>query len=126
MRSFSPANVFRTPSSMNRVESAYSAESEAMKNGALLLVDDDRRVLESMADWLRSQGHRVDTAASYAQAIAAVGKKNYDLVLADIRLGDGAGFDLLAHCRQAHPTAAVILLTGYGTVESAVEAVRAG
>ncbi len=97
-----------------------------MKNGALLLVDDDRRVLESMADWLRSQGHRVDTAASYAQAVAAVDKKNYDLVLADIRLGDGDGFDLLAHCRSAHPAAAVILLTGYGTAEAAIEAVRAG
>src|SRR5580698_1124786 len=97
-----------------------------MKNGALLLVDDDRRVLESMADWLRSQGHKVDTAANYAQAIAAVDKKAYDLILSDIRLGDGDGFDLLAYCRQAHPATAVILLTGYGTAEGAIEAVRAG
>ena len=97
-----------------------------MKNGALLLVDDDRRVLESMADWLRSQGHRVDTAVSYAQAVAAVDKKTYDLILSDIRLGDGDGFDLLAHCRKTQPATAVILLTGYGTAEAAIEAVRAG
>ena len=97
-----------------------------MKNGTLLLVDDDRRVLESMADWLRSLGHKVDTAASYAQPLAAVDKKPYDVVLADIRLGDGDGFDLLAHCRTACPRAAVILLTGYGTPDAAIEAVRAG
>jgi len=97
-----------------------------MKNGSLLLVDDDRRVLESMAEWLRSQGYRIDVAASYAAGLAAIDRKPYDLVLADIRLGDGDGFDLLAHCRQHSPATAVILLTGYGTVESAVEAVRAG
>ena len=53
-------------------------------------------------------------------------KQTYDLVLSDIRLGDGDGFDLLAHCRKTHPATAVILLTGYGTAEAAIEAVRAG
>ena len=47
-------------------------------------------------------------------------------MLADIRLGDGDGFDLLAHCRQNQPATAVILITGYGTVETAIEAIRAG
>ena len=79
-----------------------------------------------MADWLRGQGYRVDVASSYATAVAAVEKKAYDIVLSDIRLGDRDGFDVLAHCRQQHPQTAVILLTGYGTVESAVEAIRAG
>jgi DNA-binding NtrC family response regulator len=97
-----------------------------MKNGSLLLVDDDHRVLESMADWLRSQGYRVDVAASYAAGLAALERKPYDLVLADIRLGDGDGFDLLAQCRGRFPATSVILLTGYGTVDSAVEAIRAG
>ncbi|HEX4143018.1 MAG TPA: sigma-54 dependent transcriptional regulator [Pirellulales bacterium] len=97
-----------------------------MKSASLLLVDDDHRVLESMADWLRGQGYRVDVAVSHATAVAAVDKKPYDIVLCDIRLGDQDGFEVLAHCRQHHPQTAVILLTGYGTVESAVEAIRAG
>ncbi len=98
-----------------------------MKSASLLLVDDDRRVLESMADWLRSLGYRVDVAASYGTALAALEKKkNYEIVLTDIRLGDGDGFDLLAWCRQNVPQTSVILLTGYGTVESAVEAIHAG
>lgn len=97
-----------------------------MKNGSLLLVDDDRRVLESMADWLRDQGYKLDVAGSYAAALAAVTKKTYDLLLVDIRLADGDGFELLAHCREHHPGVTVILITGYGTVETAVEAIRAG
>jgi len=92
----------------------------------LLLVDDDRHLLCSMADWLRQQGYATDTASTLADAIAAVDRKNYDLVLADIRLGADDGFELLAHCRQHHPNTTVIMITGYGTVESAVEAIRQG
>jgi len=97
-----------------------------MKKGSLLLVDDDRHVLGSMADWLREQGYRVDVATDCASAIAALGRKAFDLALVDIRLPDGDGFDVLAHCRENYPRTSVILLTGYGTVESAVEAIRAG
>ena len=97
-----------------------------MTKGTLLLVDDDRHVLASMAEWLREQGYQVDAAASRAEALAALGRKSYDVVLPDIRLGDGDGFDILAHCRQHHPASAVIMITGYGSVEAAVEAIRAG
>lgn len=94
--------------------------------GTLLLVDDDRHVLASMADWLRDQGYATDTASSLAEGCAAVDRKSYDLVLVDIRLGDDDGFELLAHCRKNRPAAAVIMITGYGSVEAAVEAIRLG
>jgi DNA-binding NtrC family response regulator len=97
-----------------------------MKKGSLLLVDDDRHVLESMAVWLREQDYKVDVAADRAAALAAMSRKAFDLVLADIRLPDGDGFDVLADCRENYPQTSVILLTGYGTVEAAVEAIRAG
>jgi len=98
-----------------------------MKNqAALLLVDDDRHVLSSMAEWLREHGYKIDTAASLAEGIDAVDRKPYDLALVDIRLADRDGFDLLAHIRQARPETSVIMLTGYGSVESAVEAIREG
>ena len=96
------------------------------QQGTLLLVDDDRHVLGSMADWLRDQGYATDTASSLAEGLAAVDRKSYDLALVDIRLGDGDGFDLLAHCRKNYPATAVIMITGYGTVETAVEAIRLG
>ena len=63
-----------------------------MSNGSLLLVDDDRQVLEAMADWLREQGFSLDTADSYAGAMAALTAKPYDLVLADVRLSDVSGY----------------------------------
>ncbi len=92
----------------------------------LLLVDDDRHVLSSMSDWLREQDYKVDTAATLAEGIAAVDRKVYDLALVDIRLGECDGFDLLAHLRKTRPETSVIMLTGYGSVESAVEAIRHG
>jgi len=94
--------------------------------GRLLLVDDDRHLLFSMAEWLREQGYPTDTATSLAEGQAAIDRKTYDLVLADVRLGDGDGFDVLAHCRQHHPATSVIMISGYGTVELAVEAIRNG
>ena len=97
-----------------------------MKRGTLLLVDDDRHVLNSMADWLREQEYDLDTAASVPEAVAAVDRRHYEVVLADIRLREGDGFEILEHCREHHPETAVIMITGYGTVESAVEAIRAG
>ncbi|MGD9724219.1 MAG: sigma-54-dependent transcriptional regulator [Pirellulales bacterium] len=97
-----------------------------MKKDSLLLVDDDRQVLESMAGWLRDQGYQVDTATGRTEAQAALGKKAYDVMLLDIRLRDGDGFEFLSYSREHFPNVSVILITGYGTVETAVEAIRAG
>jgi DNA-binding NtrC family response regulator len=97
-----------------------------MSRGSLLLVDDDRHVLESMTDWLRHQGFEVVAASGYRTALTQLDARQPDLLLADLRLGDGDGFDLLAYCRQKYPAVPVILLTGYGTVETCVDALRAG
>ena len=97
-----------------------------MSQGALLLVDDDRQVLESMADWLRDQGFELDATDSYQAAVAELDSKTYDLLLVDIRLSDGDGMDILDVCREKCPQTSVILITGYGTVDMAVDAIRGG
>ena len=97
-----------------------------MSKGSLLLVDDDRYVLESMADWLRHQGYEVAQSATFQHALAQLDTHPPELLLSDVRLQDGDGFDLLAYCRKKCPGVPVILLTGYGTVETGVEAIRAG
>lgn len=98
----------------------------ASKTYSLLLVDDDRQVVDSMADWLRHLGYLVTTATSHREALQLVDRRGYDLALVDIRLGDGDGFSVLAHCRKQHPQMPVILVTGYATIETGVEALRSG
>ncbi len=97
-----------------------------MLKGSLLLVDDDLQVLESMADWLRDQGLDVDTSAGYADALEKLAHKSYELLLIDVRLQDGDGFDLLEQVRRNYPASNVVLMTGYGDADAAVEALRAG
>jgi DNA-binding NtrC family response regulator len=97
-----------------------------MIQGSLLVVDDDRQVLESMADWLRGQGLEVDTSAGYADALEKLRQKQYEMLLVDVRLQDGDGFDLLEQVRRNYPDTHVVLITGYGDPDAAVEAMRAG
>ena len=97
-----------------------------MKKASLLLVDDDRHLLDSMASWLREQGYQTTTASTAKEATLALDNQPHDLALVDVRLGDDDGFSVLAHSRQRHPETTVILMTGYGTVETGIDALRAG
>jgi len=97
-----------------------------MPKAALLLVDDDRHLLQAMANWLREQDYRVDTATGVQEALRELARRSYDVAVVDIRLGDGDGFDVLRFCRERYPEMPVILVTGYGSVDLAVEAIRAG
>ncbi|QEG42780.1 sigma-54-dependent transcriptional regulator [Roseimaritima ulvae] len=93
---------------------------------SILLVDDDRYLAESMALWLAEQGYQVDTAGSLAAARAALDEHPYDLLITDLRLDDGDGFDLIQFTKRKLPGCEVLVVTGYATPETAIEAVRAG
>ena len=97
-----------------------------MNHGSLLLVDDDPLVLESMADYLRSIGHRTETAQNCLDAIQRIKEYSFDAVVCDVNLPDQDGFRLLEWTTQSAPETQVILLTGFGTIESAVDAIRLG
>ena len=97
-----------------------------MNHGSLLLVDDDPLVLESMADFLRSLGHRTETAQNCLDAIERIKECPFDAVVCDVNLPDQDGFRLLEWTTQSAPETQVILLTGFGTIESAVDAIRLG
>lgn len=92
----------------------------------LLLVDDDRDLMDSMSSWLRSIGYLTETAESIRTARKQLELRAIDLALVDIRLDDGDGFDLLAEIRENHPHIPVVLVSGYATPGTAVEAIQAG
>ena len=95
-------------------------------HGSLLVVDDDRHILEAMADYLRSLGHRTETAQSCQQAMQRMAEHPLEVVICDVNLPDRDGFQLLEWGVEHCPDSSIILLTGYGTIESAVEAIRIG
>jgi DNA-binding NtrC family response regulator len=94
--------------------------------GSLLVVDDDRHICEAMADYLRGLGHRTETALTCQDALDRISEFNFDVVICDVNLPDRDGFQLLESVARTRPEVCVILLTGYGTIESAVEAIRMG
>ncbi len=92
----------------------------------LLVVDDEALLARSLARSLEKAGHEVDVAGDARGALAAVESGRPDLVLLDIRLGDDDGLDVLRAARAADPDLVVIVMTAYGAVESAVEAMKLG
>jgi DNA-binding NtrC family response regulator len=97
-----------------------------MNPGSLLLVDDDKGILEAMADYLRGKGYRTETAQTCKEACARIAEFPFDVILCDVNLPDADGFHVLDFTRQRSPETAVILMTGFGTIENAVEAIRTG
>ena len=95
-------------------------------SGSLLVVDDDRFVLEAIADYLRDLGYRTETATTCGEAVERMREFPFEVVVCDVSLPDQDGFQLLDWASRETPETAVILLTGYGTIESAVEAIRMG
>jgi two-component system response regulator AtoC len=93
---------------------------------SILVVDDDHIILDSLCEYLRLEGYRVSAAASFNEAVEALDEAHYDLVISDISLPGGDGFELLHVIKKKAPQTVTIMMTGYGTIESAVEAIKMG
>lgn len=92
----------------------------------ILLVDDDHIILDSLGEFLRLEGYEVTACESIAEATAALEGGAFQLVISDVSMPASSGLDLLAHVRRHHPEVVVILITGYATIETAVEAIKQG
>jgi DNA-binding NtrC family response regulator len=92
----------------------------------ILLVDDDPIILDSLGGFLRMEGYEVHSASSVDQARQSLEETPCNLVISDVTLPGTDGFGLLDHLRQKHPETVMIMITGYATVESAVEAMKQG
>jgi DNA-binding NtrC family response regulator len=94
--------------------------------GRVLVVDDERNNREALATILGKAGHEVVAAASGEEALAALQDVGFDLVVTDLRMIGTGGIEVLKTAKQHPSEPEVILLTAYGTVESAVEAMKLG
>src|SRR5205814_3424226 len=91
----------------------------------VLLVDDNEALVENLASILDDEGYEVRTAPTGAKALAAA-RPGFDVALLDVRLPDADGTELAEKLREISPEGAIVLLTGFATLETAIAAVRAG
>ncbi len=92
----------------------------------ILIVDDEQSMREMLAILLKKEGFAIETAGSRAEAAVALAGEPVDLVLTDVRLPDGDGLEVLRHVKAASPGTGVIVMTAYGTTETAVAARKLG
>ncbi len=92
----------------------------------IVIIDDETSFLELMAKFCRSLGHTVTDCLTGTQGVAAIREIKPDLIVVDLRIGDIDGLEIIKLCRTEQPSAAVIMVTGHGSVEVAVEAMRLG
>jgi DNA-binding NtrC family response regulator len=92
----------------------------------VLIVDDDTSMCELLAEGLTQQGYEARWKASAHQALTEIEQRNFDVVLTDINMKDMNGLELCQRATEAHPELPVIVLTAFGSMETAVQAIRAG
>ncbi len=92
----------------------------------ILVVDDDKRMRSVLKRLLAEEGHEAETCADGLEAISTCGETAFDLVITDLMMPGASGIEVLKACRQAHPETLVVLVTGFASLETAVQAIREG
>jgi DNA-binding NtrC family response regulator len=89
-------------------------------------VDDELIMRESLAGWLERDGHIVQTAASGEEALEKVKETQFDIFLVDIKMEGISGLDVLRSVKESDPDADIVMITAYGSIPSAIEAMKDG
>jgi DNA-binding NtrC family response regulator len=97
---------------------------QAMKKYNLLLVDDDPIILEGLGEDLENRGYQVTRASSGEGAIQLLHRSSFDLIITDLVMEKSGGIQVLKHSKEIDSTIVVIILTGYGDMLSAIEALQ--
>ena len=96
------------------------------EKGYILIVEDEQDMLLGLQKILSNQGHKVEIAESGSAGLEKVQKSKYDIVITDLKMPDVDGIELLQKVKELNSDTIVIVITGYGTVENAVEAMKLG
>jgi len=97
-----------------------------MSGAKILIVDDELIVRESLGGWLERDGHTVDKAASGEEALEKCEKARYDILLLDIKMEGMSGLEVLKKVKENDPDVSVVMITAYGSIPSAIEAMKNG
>jgi DNA-binding NtrC family response regulator len=97
-----------------------------VSNTKILIVDDELIMRESLAGWLERDGHSVQTAASGEAALEMLKNTRFDIFLVDIKMEGISGLDVLRKIKESDPDAEVVMITAYGSIPSAIEAMKDG
>ncbi len=97
-----------------------------MSKAHVLIVDDEQAQRELLGGFLKKEGYSVSVCASPTEGLKAADGKLFDLALLDLRMPEMSGIELLAKLKEKNPEMQVIVITAYGTVETAVEALKKG
>jgi DNA-binding NtrC family response regulator len=92
----------------------------------IMIVDDEMIVRKSLWTWFKKYGHEVDTAASGPEALEKLEQKSFQVMFVDIKMPGMDGLELLEKVKQDYPDIMVVIITAYGSIESAVRAMRTG
>ncbi|QKT02529.1 sigma-54-dependent Fis family transcriptional regulator [Ectothiorhodospiraceae bacterium 2226] len=97
-----------------------------MSKPRILIVDDEQIALRNLTHVMQKEGYEVVALDDGERALAALDEQRFEVVLTDLRMKPVDGIAVLRHCRELHPHTEVILITGYATLKSAVDAMREG
>ena len=97
-----------------------------MDKTKILIVDDERIMRESLAGWLKRDGHDVSLAASGEEAMSILKGSRFDILLVDIKMEGMSGLDVLRQVKESDPDVAVVMITAYGSIATAIDAMKNG
>ena len=97
-----------------------------MSEKTILVVDDESTQRQTLAGYLRKQGFKVETASNGIQALDLARKQTIELILSDMRMPEMNGLELIREIQNVNPDIAMVVLTAFGSVEDAVEAMKSG
>ena len=92
----------------------------------ILIVDDELIMRKSLADWLERDGHKVETAVSGEEALKKFQETQFDIMLVDIKMEGIGGLEVLKHVKENDPDVEVVMITAYGSISTAIEAMKNG
>ncbi len=99
---------------------------ESRPKGTILVVDDDKELCALLVDLLTEEGYETESVQSGSKAIRHLEEKEYDLLISDIRMPGLSGLDLLQAVKAVRPQQTIIMITAFGTVETAIDAMKLG